>query len=215
MDSRRFDGLVRAFARGDAASRRRLLRAAVSGGMLALIGGRGATAQSGWVPLGGACWETRECISYYPGDSVICLSNDFADDGPNNCVRGNDGWCASDRHCIADLVCIDNSCQDPIAPPGFGSVELGDPCTSTDQCSQFGAFAICAENGFYDDGFFNCCRGEASPCGSDRHCCGDLSCDDNGIVADGVLNCVGYFGDSCTTSAGCYGDLVCVLGSCE
>lgn len=52
----------------------------------------------------------------------------------------------------------------------------GEPCTSDDQCDQFGGTQVCAENGVAQDGPLNCCRVDAAPCSRDNDCCGTLLC---------------------------------------
>jgi hypothetical protein len=68
------------------------------------------------------------------------------------------------------------------------SVPLGGPCYRDRQCyndyeAPRGAglnpdlqIPYCADNGFFYDGEFNCCRYEGGACYADEHCCGYRSC---------------------------------------
>jgi len=60
-------------------------------------------------------------------------------------------------------------------------VHLGGACSETWQCAQQvgcgnpGA-VYCADNGYADDGYLNCCGYQGIACGSHAHCCAGLLC---------------------------------------
>ena len=73
---------------------------------------------------------------------------------PNSVPRG--GVCYRDRQCYNDYV----------APRGAGlNPDL--------------QIVYCADNGFWYDGEFNCCRYEGGFCDFDEECCGYRSCINN------------------------------------
>ncbi len=52
----------------------------------------------------------------------------------------------------------------------------GDPCSSNSQCVGADAPLVCADNGFANDGPYNCCTYVGSNCGFDEACCGSATC---------------------------------------
>jgi hypothetical protein len=96
-----------------------------------------------------------------------------------------------------------------------GDLLPGDPCTTTEECSQATGAVVCADNGIASDGALNCCRGEGGSCTSGAGCCRDFLCADNGIASDGTFNCCHNEGGGCTSGAGCCGSLRCDGGLCR
>ncbi len=115
MDDARFDRIAKRFA--GARSRRGLL-AAGAGAVAALVAGeRTAEARPYSIPIGGACYNTRQCIPSTPRDSpddiVYCSDNGQAWDGEFNCCRYVGGRCRYDGDCCAFLYCSGGYCQTP------------------------------------------------------------------------------------------------------
>lgn len=197
MDDARFDRLARAFGRQT--SRRGAVRglAAAAGAMfLGRAGAGDAAAAPHSIPLGGACFQDRQCINDYipprgaglnPEYQIVyCADNGFYYDGDFNCCRYWGGLCDVDEHCCGDLSCVGSFCGYPDAlgdvtddilpsPGGFGSLGLGEPCGAPEQCySGSGTETTCADNGIDYGGI--CCTFYGFGCLSDRHCCGSLTC---------------------------------------
>jgi len=62
-----------------------------------------------------------------------------------------------------------------------GGLGLGASCTSASQCTQVGGTTACADNGYADDGAFNCCRTDGGACFDTMYsadCCSGLYCRD-------------------------------------
>ena len=57
-----------------------------------------------------------------------------------------------------------------------GLLGPGEPCTSTQECSQTGGPLVCAENYIAEDGPLTCCRMQAGACTQNSHCCGMMLC---------------------------------------
>ena len=106
MDDRRFDGLARSLGR--TRSRRSAIGVLLATAA-AVLGGKRAGAQQGWVPIGGACYNTGQCIQdgYYI--SIFCDDNGFDYDGQDNCCR-YEGYCQADEECCGASFCYQGQC---------------------------------------------------------------------------------------------------------
>ena len=171
----------------------------------------GDAVAGGSLALGASCAATAECAPS-SGGTVVCASNNIDSDGALNCCLQEGGACGGNSSlCCGNLFCVEGGC----APPPFGDLQPGAVCSATVECSQDGGPTVCADNGLSGDGALNCCRLEASPCGSDAECCANLVCGDNFIDDDGPLTCCGVEGSACGSDAGCCGFLFCVEGVCQ
>lgn len=109
-------------------SRRDLARALlVAATALPLTPVRIARAQSGNVPPGGICADTRECQQDDMRGDIICADNGFTADGPLACCA-NEGCCTSDADCCGDLRCAPTGdiCSVCLSPP-FPHAASGKP----------------------------------------------------------------------------------------
>jgi hypothetical protein len=207
MDGHRFDRLARAV--GTRRSRRSLGRGA-AGAVATLVGlmrlSSGA-AQAGFVPLGGACYDTLQCRDEF----VSCDDNGFAYDGDLNCCRYDGGFCRLDEHCCGQSRCINDTCGFAYGP-GQYVYPLGEFCATRQDCSG-GAYATdCADNGF-GPGARVCCTINGFDCGTDFDCCGTDVCYFGG---PGIgSRCVQFRWGPCRDDAGCAGNLVCRGGQCQ
>jgi len=171
MDGRSFDRLARHLARGG--SRRGL----VAGGMAALaalVGGARTSAGRPYsIPLGGVCYNDRQCIppdpdSFDPlSNLVFCRDNGFDWDGEFNCCHYGDGWCRADSDCCGDLACNDGTCGYYNAGCGGYGEFCGD---AGDCCGSLGCYAG------YCSTPFEVCSGYGEFCREDLDCCGSLFC---------------------------------------
>lgn len=115
MDDRGFDRLARAVA--GTLSRRGAMRAAVAGAAALAAAARGEPvfARPYSIPLGGACYHTRQCIPGDPfspyNDEVSCADNLIPWDGELNCCRWRGGECDDDSQCCGQNYCIGFFCQ--------------------------------------------------------------------------------------------------------
>lgn len=184
MDDRQFDRLTRLLASG--VSRRRGIRVLAGAGaaLLAAARGRDVSANHGWIPFGGPCYDDAQCdqTGVYPA-AVICGNNGFDYDGPYNCCVTSDGPCNIDEHCCWTQECIGGYCADRVfgatGPGGPGSLGLGEPCGDPIQCySGSGTETTCADNGIKPGG--HCCTFYGFGCVTSGHCCGSLICS-NGV----------------------------------
>jgi hypothetical protein len=167
MDDRRFDHLARTLGRSS--SRRSAIGVLLAAGA-AVFGGKRAGAQQGWVPIGGACYHTGQCIdSGYPG-YAYCDDNGFAYDGEFNCCR-YEGYCQADEHCCGASFCYQAQCT--TFPDDTDYRGPGEACWSDDQCRAASGALYCADNGF---GYSACCAVYGDRCATDDGCCGDLGC---------------------------------------
>jgi hypothetical protein len=167
MENRRFDNLARTLGRT------RSRRSAI-GVLLAtaatVLGGKQAGAQQGWVPIGGACYNTGQCIQDGPSISVFCDDNGFGYDGDVNCCR-YEGYCQADEHCCGASFCYQGQCT--TFPDDTDYRGPGEACFSDDQCRAASGALYCADNGF---GYTACCAVYGDRCAADDGCCGDLGC---------------------------------------
>ena len=176
------------------------------------LGGDGSGATPGGsvsgLPVGSPCTVSSQCLSAISG-TVICASNNVADDGELNCCLLVGGACGGfDESCCGDLLCQEGLC----AAPTFGGLMPGETCTANLECSQAEGPAICGGVGTAESA---CCRLEVSTCGDDADCCGALVCGDNLIAADGALTCCGGTGEPCGSDAACCGNNYCIEGTCQ
>jgi hypothetical protein len=170
MDGQRFDRLARAVAAPR--TRREALRGLV-GAVAALVSlsrGKRVAAQQGWVPIGGACFNTGQCLQDGYGITVFCDDNGFTYDGQYNCCR-YEGYCQADEHCCGESFCYQGQCT-TTADDGYYRGP-GEACFSDDQCLAASGALYCADNGF---GYTACCAAEGDRCASHDGCCGYLGC---------------------------------------
>ncbi len=108
MDDRTFDRLTRRIGRRGAL-------AALAGIAVGAVGGRReAAARPYSVPLGGACYNDRQCIPAEPGPSeniVYCADNGMRWDAGYNCCRYWGGECWDDGDCCGYLSCNMGYCS--------------------------------------------------------------------------------------------------------
>jgi hypothetical protein len=69
-----------------------------------------AAAQQGWVPIGGACYDTGQCSQAGDLGFAYCADNGFAYDGPLNCSAFYGDRCATDEGCCGYLSCSGGIC---------------------------------------------------------------------------------------------------------
>ena len=136
----------------------------------ALVGGKRAGAQQGWVPIGGACYNTGQCIQDGDYISIFCDSNGFAYDGETNCCRYQ-GYCQADEECCGTSFCYQGQCTVE-ADDGYYR-GAGEACSTDDQCRAASGALYCADTGF---GYTACCTVNGDRCASDDGCCGSLGC---------------------------------------
>ena len=165
-------------------------------GGLDCAGGVCTPAGSGGLSPGAACSTTSQCSQ--GGGAAYCADNGIPSDGALNCCRYEGGTCTIGAGCCGALQCLNGICASGSA--GGGSAP-GAACSSTDQCSQSGGAAYCADNGLPGDGALNCCRYEGGGCTSGSGCCGGLDC------VGGVCTPAGSGGlapgASCSTTSQC------------
>ena len=167
MDDRRFDRLARSLGRSR--SRRSAIGVLLATAAAAL-GGRRAGAQQGWVPIGGACFNTGQCIQDGDFISVFCDDNGFPYDGEYNCCRYQ-GYCQGDEQCCGESICYQGQCTTTDDNSYYRGP--GEGCSSDDQCRAASGALYCADNGF---GYTACCAAYGDRCADDTGCCGDLGC---------------------------------------
>src|SRR5918994_3835058 len=149
MDDRQFDGLARSLGRSR--SRRSAIGVLLSTAA-AVLGGKRAGAQQGWVPIGGACYNTGQCIQDGDYISVFCDNNGFAYDGDTNCCRYQ-GYCQADEECCGTSFCYQGQCTTEADDSGYAGPDpgqglpLGAQCSYAGQCEGGGYYVDCANNG--------------------------------------------------------------------
>ena len=167
MDDRRFDVLARTLAR--AQSRRSAIGVLLATAAAVLTSNR-AGAQQGWVPIGGACYNTGQCIQDSDTITIFCDANGFAYDGEFNCCRYQ-GFCQADEECCGTSICFQGQCTVEADDSYYrGS---GEACATDDQCRAASGALYCADNGF---GYTACCAAEGDRCATSDGCCGYLGC---------------------------------------
>ncbi len=177
MDGRQFDGLARSLGRSRSRSRRNAIGVLLATAA-AVLGGKRATAQQGWVPIGGACYNTGQCIQDGDYISVFCDDNGFAYDGEHNCCRYQ-GYCQADEECCGTSFCYQGQCT--VEADGIGSagpdpvqgLPLGAQCSFAAQCEGGGYYVDCANNGGFVPA---CCLTNGQGCSTDLDCCLPGSC---------------------------------------
>jgi hypothetical protein len=167
MDGRQFDGLARSL--GCSRSRRNVIGVLVATAA-ALLSGKRAGAQQGWVPVGGACFNTGQCIQDGDFISIFCDDNGFGYDGQTNCCRYQ-GYCQADEECCGTSFCYQGQCTVEADDSYYRG--LGEACSTDDQCRAASGALYCADNGF---GYSACCAVFGDRCASDDGCCGSLGC---------------------------------------
>ena len=167
MDDRQSDGLARGLARSS--SRRSAIGVLLAAAATELVGKRTAT-QQGWVPIGGACFNTGQCIQDGGYISIFCDDNGFAYDGETNCCRYQ-GYCQADEECCGTSFCYQGQCT-TVADDGYYRGP-GEACSIDDQCRAASGALYCADNGF---GYTACCATYGDRCATDDGCCGSLGC---------------------------------------
>ena len=167
MDGRQFDGLARSLGRSRS---RRSAIGVLLGTAAALVGSKRTGAQQGWVPIGGACYNTGQCIQDGDEISIFCDHNGFAYDGETNCCRYQ-GYCRADEECCGTSFCYQGQCTVE-ADDGYYRGP-GEACSTDDQCRAASGALYCADNGF---GYTACCAVYGDRCASDDGCCGSLGC---------------------------------------
>ncbi len=120
MDEQRFDRLARTV--GGKRTRREAMR--WLGGSLAALGAlarRESAAAHATVELGGACYDSSQCLTD-GGGPVSCDDNGYAYDGPLNCCRYEGGFCGEQHeNCCGQLECWNGGyCTDVSASPRPG-----------------------------------------------------------------------------------------------
>jgi hypothetical protein len=175
MDGRQFDGLARSLGRSR--SRRSAIWVLLSTTAV-VLGGKRASAQQGWVPIGGACYNTGQCIQDGDYISVFCDNNGFAYDGDTNCCRYQ-GYCQADEECCGTSFCYQGQCTTEAddsgsagPDPGQG-LPLGAQCSYAGQCEGGGYYVDCASNGGFVPA---CCLISGQGCSTDLDCCLPGSC---------------------------------------
>jgi hypothetical protein len=175
MDGRQFDGLARSLGRSR--SRRSAIWVLLSTTAV-VLGGKRASAQQGWVPIGGACYNTGQCIQDGDFISIFCDDNGFDYDGEHNCCRYQ-GYCQADEECCGTSFCYQGQCtteadDSGTAGPDLGQgLPLGAQCSYAAQCEGGGYYVDCANNGGFVPA---CCLIEGQGCSDDLDCCGMSSC---------------------------------------
>jgi hypothetical protein len=122
VDTNRFDRLTRVVFHH--VSRRDVLRglgAAIAAIVTAALGREQTEARASSVPLGGACYHSRQCRNQYvptqrrqinPDLQIVhCADNGFVYDGPYNCCRYTGGACHVDEHCCGTRRCVKQFCR--------------------------------------------------------------------------------------------------------
>jgi hypothetical protein len=167
MDDRQFDRLARVL--GHTRSRRSAIGVLLAAAA-ALFSGKRAGAQQGWVPIGGACYNTGQCLQDGNFISVFCDDNGFAYDGQYNCCR-YEGFCQADEECCGASFCYQGQCTTTVDDSYYRGP--GEACFSDDQCRAASSALYCADNGF---GYTACCAAEGDRCVTHDGCCGYLGC---------------------------------------
>jgi hypothetical protein len=167
MDGRQFDGLARSLGRYR--SRRSVIGVLVATAA-ALLGGKRAGAQQGWVPVGGACFNTGQCIQDGDFISIFCDDNGFGYDGQTNCCRYQ-GYCQADEECCGTSFCYQGQCTVEADDSYYRGP--GEACSTDDQCRAASGALYCADNGF---GYSACGAVVGDRCAGDDGCCGSLGC---------------------------------------
>ena len=145
MDDRRFDSVVRSFARHR--SRRGLVGGLLGGGAALLASHLrlpGATARHRHIPQGAACVDDDQCD---PG--LVCAWNGYGSAGAACCAPAGSG-CGDDAGCCGPNTCYLGSCFN-LNPPRAGEScwQLPgdpDPCAAGLVCihdSSGGAWGTC------------------------------------------------------------------------
>lgn len=188
MDAVSFDRLARRVAH--ATSRRRFLRS-IAVGVGALGGFRadqGIKAQddsSGGVALGEPCSDSREC-ALYPAcgapQSVACMDNGIAEEGPLNCCLQDGAECpsGSDAFCCGSLICVggggDGCGAGHCRFSGDTEALPQQSCASGERCSQQGGASQCTRAFRNQAMEIFCCRDTDGMCASDNDCCRTMTC---------------------------------------
>jgi hypothetical protein len=180
MDDRQFDGLARSLGRSRS---RRSAVGVLLATAAAVLGGKRAGAQQGWVPIGGACYNTGQCIQDSAYISIFCDDNGFAYDGETNCCRYQ-GFCQSDEECCGTSFCYQGQCTTEVDDNYYRGP--GEACSTDDKCRAASGALFCTDNGF---GYTACCAYEGDRCAIHDGCCGFLGC----------------FGGYCGYETGAYG----------
>jgi hypothetical protein len=190
MDDRQFDRLARTLGRSG--SRRGAIGVLLAAAA-AVLGARHAGAQQGWVPVGGACYNTGQCIQDGATISVFCDDNGFDYDGQYNCCR-YEGYCQGDEQCCGASFCYQGQCTTTDDNSYYRGP--GESCFSDDQCRAASGALYCADNGF---GYTACCAYEGDRCATHEGCCGYLGC----------------FGGTCGYEAGAFGGTLPLGAQCS
>lgn len=162
---------------GGSRSRRSAIGALLAAAATVLSGKR-AVAQQGWVPIGGACFNTGQCIQDGDYISIFCDDNGFAYDGETNCCRYQ-GYCQADEECCGTSFCYQGQCtteaddDNALGPDPSIGLPLGAQCSYAAKCEGGGYSVDCANNGGL---VLVCCLIEGQGCSSDLDCCGMASC---------------------------------------
>jgi hypothetical protein len=122
VDDQRFDSVVRALTKR--ASRRGSLRGSIAAFaiVLAVMRDSEAAARTALIPLGGACYQTNQCLHHAATtrrgrrrssrQAVYCAENGFEYDGPLNCCHDGGGSCQRDEHCCGSrYFCRSKVCR--------------------------------------------------------------------------------------------------------
>ena len=167
MDDRRFDNVVRSFARHR--SRRDLAGGLLAGGVALLASHLrfpGAAAGHRHVPQGEWCVDDDQCD---PG--LVCAWNGFGSAGAACCAPIGIGVaCADDFGCCGPASCLGGICTDLASAP-----TIGDPCDpSGNPCVAASGGFTCGWSGWYGD--YRCCAIEGARCAVNEQCCGSNGC---------------------------------------
>ena len=135
-----------------------------------------------------------------PPEYPACKKDKHCEDG-EPCVDGVCQQCTTDEECKGkgdngeDLSCVEMRCVlDPNAQTSTSPGELGDPCTSTDECvmgyvCRDGQCSLCESDGECPNGKCNLESGRCeSACQTDDDCPTDEICDGGQCVFGGDYN---------------------------